>query len=239
MDDMRVLLEKGLDELGLAYNEELIEKFLLFENLLITENEKMNLTAIKDTLGIATRHFLDSVTPLCFNLIKDGDSVIDVGAGAGFPAAPLALMLPNSSFTMVDSVNKKVGFLNMLISTLNLKNTCAVWDRAEIAAHNEIYREQFDIVVARGLAHLSPLLEYTVPFLKVGGRVIAFKGESAVREVSEAKKALAELGAEVTDIKEIHIPHTDKIHSLILIDKIKQTNLKYPRNAGIPTKKPL
>lgn len=209
-----------------------MDKFEKYEQMLIETNKKFNLTSIDDPDQIRIKHFEDSLTIKSY--INDGMKVLDIGSGAGFPGIPLRIE-KNFDLTLIDSVNKKVNFMNQVIDELNLKNTRAVHVRAEDYAKD--HREEFDIVVSRAVANLSTLSEYALPFLKVGGIFIAMKGPKAEEEYEDAQNALKILGGELINIDSLDLYGNTRKN--ILIKKVRSTKKKYPRDKNLPKKKPL
>jgi len=228
----REILETGLKNSGLLYNEEKVKKFEVFSNLLVEWNEKMNLTAVTDPDGISIKHFLDSVVPLSVLDISENAKVIDVGTGAGFPGVPLKIMREDLDFTFMDSLNKRINFLNEVSSSLGFKKVEFVHARAEEAGRNKAYREKFDVAVSRAVANLKVLSEYCVPFVKVGGIFAAFKQFEVEEEIDDAKAMIGSLGAKIADIKEVKIPCSDIVRKIILIEKVKETPGQFPRRAN-------
>lgn len=209
-----------------------MDKFEKYEQMLIETNKKFNLTSIDDPEEIRIKHFEDSLTIKSY--INDGMKVLDIGSGAGFPGIPLRIE-KNFDLTLIDSVNKKVNFMNQVIDELDLKNTRAVHVRAEDYAKD--HREEFDMVVSRAVANLSTLSEYALPFLKVGGIFIAMKGPKAEEEYEDAKNALKILGGELINIDSLDLYGNTRKN--ILIKKVRSTKKKYPRDKNLPKKKPL
>ncbi|MDU2582681.1 MAG: 16S rRNA (guanine(527)-N(7))-methyltransferase RsmG [Anaerococcus hydrogenalis] len=209
-----------------------MDKFEKYEQMLIETNKKFNLTSIDDPDQIRIKHFEDSLTIKSY--INDGMKVLDIGSGAGFPGIPLRIE-KNFDLTLIDSVNKKVNFMNQVIDQLDLKNTRAVHVRAEDYAKD--HREEFDMVVSRAVANLSTLSEYALPFLKVGGIFIAMKGPKAEEEYEDAKNALKILGGELINIDSMDLHGNTRKN--ILIKKVRSTKKKYPRDKNLPKKKPL
>ena len=230
-------MENQLSELGLKFSMKQINKYLEYMNLLIEENKNMNLTAITQPEEVLTKHFIDSLTILKY--CKEGESIIDVGTGAGFPGIPLNLSNKNLNIMLIDSLNKRVQFLEKVIKELKLNNIKAIHTRAEDMAKQKEYREQFDIATSRAVASLNVLLEYLLPFVKVGGKCICMKGSNIKEEINSSKKALEILGGKIEKIEEITLPNTDMKRNIIIVKKVKGTPSKYPRKAGMPTKNPI
>ena len=213
------------------------EKFAVYMELLREWNEKINLTAITDEEGILVKHFFDSCSISEF--VDNNSKIIDVGTGAGFPGLPLKIVNDTLNLTLVDSLNKRINFLNEVKNKLGLKNFETVHGRAEDVGIDNKYREKYDFAVSRAVAELRILVEYLLPLVKVGGKVIAMKGPNIDEEVENAKKAVKLLGGEIERIKSFRLGNTDNERTVIIIKKIKNTESKYPRKAGIPRKNPL
>ena len=228
--------EKSTD-LGVRFLVEQTEQFFEYMNLLIEWNKKMNLTAITDPEEIILKHFIDSITIL--KDIEDNSKVVDVGTGAGFPGIPLSIMNPTLKITLVDSLNKRLIFLQEVVNKLNLKNVEIVHARAEEFGQNKKYRESFDISTSRAVANLATLSEYLIPLVKVGGKVISMKAAGAHEEINEAKKAIEVLGGTIEKIDEFVLPQSDIGRTVIIIKKDKNTPNKYPRKSGTPSKEPI
>ena len=226
-----------LKEFNIEINEEQIKSFEKYMNLLLEWNEKINLTAITQPDEVKLKHFVDSLTVLKY--INDDDKVIDIGTGAGFPGIPLKIMKENTKITLLDSLNKRINFLNIVIETLNLRNIQAIHGRAEEIARNKLYREKYDVAVSRAVANLSTLTEYMLPFVKVGGKCICMKGANVNEELERAQNAIKELGGEIKRVDNFYLSDNDNERNIIVIKKIKETNPKYPRKAGTPSKEPL
>ena len=225
------------------------EQSSMFEDyyrMLISWNEKMNLTAITDRDEVYVKHFLDSLS-FCMALPVTGNeeytkgyfTLIDVGTGAGFPGIPLKILYPDCKVTLMDSLNKRITFLDEVIRSLNLSNIDTIHSRAEDLGHNPSYRENYDFVVSRAVANLSSLSEYCLPFAKVGGYFISYKSEKASEELSLAKNAIFLCGGAVKEEVSFVLPDTDLKRTLVVIEKRQNTSRQYPRKAGLPTKKPL
>ena len=230
------LLEKA-STMGVRFSVEQMDKFYKYMNLLIEWNEKINLTAIIEPNEIILKHFIDSITIL--KDIKDGSIVVDVGTGAGFPGIPLSIMNPTLKITLVDSLNKRLIFLQEVIKELNLKNVELIHARAEEFGRNKKYREKFDIATSRAVANLATLSEYLLPLVKINGQAISMKAGNASQEIEEAQKAIKTLGGHINRIDEFYLPQTDIARTIIIIDKIKETPNQYPRKAGTPSKEPI
>lgn len=236
---MEKLLKDCFLKLNIPYNDDIIKAFLEYKNIIEIQNETMNLTAIKDDTDFIIKHFADSVSPISVFDFKEGSSIIDVGTGAGFPGIPLKIVRNDLSLTLLDSLNKRVNFLEDTVKKLGLHDVTCIHARAEDGGKDELLRESFDIATSRAVADLSVLLEYTLPFVKVGGYAVLLKGSRYKEETDNAKNALNVLGGEIENVFEINLPFTDIVHAVIIIKKIKETPAKYPRKAGAVTKKPL
>ncbi len=234
-------MKEYLKEIFLKYeiniNEEQCDKFVKYYSLLKEWNEKINLTAITEEKEVVIKHFLDSV--LIYKDLKDDESVIDIGAGAGFPGIPLKILFPNLKLTLCDSLNKRVNFLNIVCAELNLNNVQCVHARAEELAHKNNYRESFDVCVARAVARLNVLSEYCLPFVKTGGKFIAYKSVSVDEELLEAKNAITKLGGELLCVKTIQVEETNEVRKNVFIIKTKNCDKKYPRGQNKPRLNPI
>ncbi len=234
---MEQILKNGFTELGEELSQEKISALIKYAKLLQEWNEKINLTAITDDEGIATKHFLDSASALLTGKVKG--KVIDVGTGAGFPGLVLKTVKPQIELTLLDSLNKRINFLKEVSSELNLDGVEFVHGRAEDFGVNAKYREKFDTVVSRAVARLNVLAEWCLPFVKQGGYFLALKGPLADEELKEAERAIYVLGGEVEDVLEVKIPSTELSHRIIIIKKVRRTPPKYPRKPGIAVKSPI
>jgi 16S rRNA (guanine527-N7)-methyltransferase len=233
------MLKKGASIYGIELNEVQIEQFLKYKELLKEWNEKINLTAITDDFGIINKHFIDSISILKSGVIKEGMRIIDVGTGAGFPGIPLKIIMPSLNVVLLDSLNKRINYLNNVIRELELEGIEAIHGRAEDFARKKEYREQFDIATARAVANMTVLSEYCIPYVKISGYFIAMKGPSADEELREAKNAIGTLGGKFKEIVETEILGDEFKHKLIVVEKVNSTLEKYPRKAGQIEKKPI
>lgn len=229
---------KEAEKLGIKLPEDADLLFSKYTDLLLSYNEVMNLTAITDREEIKIKHYLDSVSPLAFSLIPDGAKVADVGSGAGFPGVPLKIAKRDIHLTAIDSLNKRLNFLETVKNELSLDDFDTVHLRAEEAGQNKELRESFDIATARAVANLSVLAEWCLPLVKVGGSFIALKGPSPEEEIDEAREAVSVLGGEIAEVFTVNLPGEIK-HSIVLIKKISQTPSKYPRKPGKASKQPI
>lgn len=232
------LFIKGSDLFGIKLSDEQIRSFEYYHRMLIEWNEKINLTAIVDEREVIIKHFIDSLSVLSF-LPKDTSSIIDVGTGAGFPGIPIKIVQSNIHVTLLDSLEKRVRFLNSVINEIGLTNINAVHGRAEDFGQDNAYREHYDVGIARAVSSLPVLCEYVMPFVRVGGYFIAMKGNNVKEEISEGQKAVSILGGEIEDVKNFTLPFDDIERNVILIKKIRHTPTKYPRKSGKPAKLPL
>ncbi len=227
--------EEMFKSFGLNLNEEMYRNFDFYAELLVSWNEKINLTAITDPFGITEKHFLDSLAVFKDDIIPKNSSVIDVGTGAGFPGIPMKIYRNDLKVTLLDSLNKRINFLTEVSNKLSLGMNC-IHSRAEDGAKKADLREKFDIATARAVAPLPILCEYCLPYVKIGGKFVALKGPN--EDVKDSFTAYRTLGAEISDVKEYELPCGDK-RRIIVYNKIKETPKKYPRNPSQIDKKPL
>lgn len=236
-----------LKKMAFQFNIELsdmqLEQFQTYYEMLVETNKVMNLTAITELDEVITKHFLDSLAlAQIYPEIRDDSksiSVLDLGTGAGFPGIPLKIAFPQLQIILMDSLNKRVKFLQSVINQLELCDIEAVHGRAEETARNKLYREQFDLCVSRAVANLSTLSEYCIPFVKVGGRFIPYKSAEIEKEVEEGKKAVQVMGGKLIEIRKLILPESDIERSFVVIDKKINTPKIYPRKAGTASKDPI
>lgn len=235
--DFNKKLNEKLKLININISEDEIENFKIYMELLLEWNEKINLTAITDENDILLKHFVDSLTIKKY--ISENEKIIDIGTGAGFPGIPLAIMNKYNEITLMDSLNKRIVFLNDVIDKLKLNNVKAIHSRAEELARNKNHREKYDVAVSRAVANLSTLVEYMLPFVRIGGKCICMKGPNIEEELKNAKKAIKELGGEIIKIENFKLPESDNERNIVIIKKIKETSSKYPRKPGTPSKEPI
>lgn len=237
IEEFECIFRKYLEGLNINLNREQIVKFYNYMNLLIEWNKRLNLTAITNPKDIILKHFVDSLTIAKY--IGEKAKVIDVGTGAGFPGIPLKIYRDDIEVTLLDSLNKRINFLNYVIEHLDLKKIKTIHGRAEEYAHQTDYREKFNISTSRAVANMATLSEYLIPYVKINGMVIAMKGADIDEEIKGAENAIKILGGKITNIEEFELPGTNARRSTICIKKIKETVSKFPRKAGTPAKEPL
>ena len=230
---------EALKEKGIVLTDTQIAQFRKYFELLVEWNEKMNLTAITDLEGVYLKHFYDSISASFYFDFTNVTTVCDVGAGAGFPSIPIKICFPHLHVTIVDSLNKRITFLNYLSEQLNLENVHFVHARAEEFGQNVKYREQFDVVTARAVARLSVLSELCIPLAKKGGYFVALKAAAGPDELKDAKKAIATLGVELKEEFSFVLPVEESERTLYVFGKVKNTPKKYPRKPGVPNKTPI
>lgn len=223
----------------LTFDTDKYDKFMLYKDLIQDWNNKINLTAITEDDEIVKKHFIDCIKCFRFEGIRTSASIIDVGTGAGFPGIPIKIMAQDKKVTLLDSLNKRVSFLNEVISSLNLDNIQAIHGRAEEMSRKNEFRERFDIAISRAVANMTVLAELCIPYVKIGGYFIAMKGPSVDEELSEAKNAIGTLGGKLEQVIKVEIEETDLQHNLVVIKKVRTTPQVYPRKASSISKKPL
>lgn len=232
----------GAQELGVSLTDQHLAAFETCYDALVTWNQRFNLTAITDWNGVLIRHFLDSLS--CLKAVpaadlEGGARVVDVGTGAGYPGIPLKIVCPGMRLTLLEATRKKVGFLEHLIGELGLEQVEAIHARSEQLGQDPMYREQYDWAIARAVAKMSTLAEYLLPLARVGGAVLAQKGEDATAEVHEADKAISALGGRVRQLVPVELRGLAETRYLVVVDKVAPSPEKYPRRPGMPKKRPL
>ena len=234
---MKDLLINGASQLNIELNKTKADRFMSFMDMLIETNKSLNLTAITEPEDVITKHFLDSLTACQF--IPEGASVIDVGCGAGFPGLPVKIAREDISLTLLDSLNKRLAFIESVLKANNITGARCVHARAEDGGRDKAHREKYDIALSRAVANMAVLCEYCLPYIKVGGLFLALKGPAAAEELKSAEKAIKTLGGEITQVAEVTVPFTDLLHKIVVVKKIKPCPGQYPRKAGTPSKKPI
>lgn len=236
---MENLLMDSLSKMDFAIDEEKINQLNKYYEMLVEKNKVMNLTAITEYDEVVIKHFVDSLAiTKVYNMIPV-NNVIDIGTGAGFPGMVLKIFYPDIQFTLLDSLNKRVGFLKEVAEELSLNKIDAVHGRAEDYARQANHRENYDLCVSRAVANLSTLAEYSLPFVKKGGYFVAYKAEDCLYEVKSAEKAISMLGGKIEDTVMYKIPNSDITRAFVIIKKVNNISNKYPRKAGLPAKEPL
>jgi len=225
--------------LGIARDEAQVAAFRKFHDTLLAENQYLNLTALSTTEGVQSKHFLDSLSGLPLLPDMPNLRVIDVGAGAGFPGIPLRIVRPDLHLTLLEATRKKTDFLRRLVEELSLSGVTVVWGRAEMVAHDPAHRERYDVALARAVAPLPTLLELLLPFCRLDGLCVAWKGPKGPDEAVAAERALGLLGGRLREVRPVHIPGDSGARFLIVVEKVGPTPDKYPRRPGMPAKRPL
>ena len=231
--------KKGLADLNITLSETQMNQFIQYYEMLVEKNKVMNLTSITEFDEVVEKHFLDSLSLV---LVRDMDvpgQILDLGTGAGFPGIPLKIAFPNIQITLMDSLNKRILFLNEVIDTLGLTGIEAVHGRAEEAARNKNHREKYNLCVSRAVANISTLSEYCLPFIEIGGQFISYKSGNIDEEIAQGKKGIFLLGGKVKEVYKFTVPDSELQRSFVIIDKEKKTPKAYPRKAGTPSKDPL
>ena len=228
-----------LEKIGITLNEQQKQQFDKYYEMLVEWNKVMNLTGITEYDEVNLKHFTDSLTIARTQEMQKVQSVIDIGTGAGFPGIPLKIAFPHLKVVLLDSLNKRIKFLDAVIEELGLENIGTIHGRAEDFAKKKEYRECFDLCVSRAVANLATLSEYCLPFVKVEGEFISYKSGDSDEEIRDAEFAVKVLGGKITDVDKFQLPGTDMGRSLVKIKKVKNTAGKYPRKAGLPSKEPL
>ncbi len=239
MDYNLSILENGCREYGISLDERQKQQFIRYYELLVEWNKVMNLTGITEFEEVLLKHFTDSLSIAKAVDLKEINSCIDVGTGAGFPGIPLKIAFPHLQVTLLDSLNKRLKFLDQVILELNLDGIETVHGRAEDGARKAQYREQYDLSVSRAVSRLASLCEYCMPYVREGGCFVSYKSGKAAEEIQEAGKAIQVLGGKLIKEENFCLPETDMERALVVIRKVKPTPKKYPRKAGMPTKEPI
>lgn len=236
---MSSLFDDKLEKLGIELTSVQQNQFLKYYELLVEWNKVMNLTGITEYEEVNEKHFIDSLSIVKAVDLQKISTVIDIGTGAGFPGIPLKIAFPHLQIVLLDSLNKRIKFLDAVIDELGLQEINTIHGRAEDFARQKEYREQFDLVVSRAVANLSSLSEYCLPYAKIGGIFLPYKSGEIDEELQSSMNAIKLLGGELRQVIKFELPGTEIKRSFVYIDKVKQTAKKYPRKAGMPTKEPL
>lgn len=231
--------EKDMIQLGIELSALQLDQFIRYYEMLVKWNEVMNLTAVTEYNKVLKKHFVDSASLVRAYNPKESENMIDIGTGAGFPGLVLKIVFPKMRITLLDSLNKRIQFLNAVTEELNLQGISVLHGRAEDFARKEQMRENFDLCVSRAVANLSTLSEYCIPFVKPGGKFVSYKSEKVLEEVAAAQNALKMLGGKIVKQVSFYLPDSDIYRNLVVIEKIKETPKKFPRKAGLPGKEPL
>ncbi|MBD7913094.1 MULTISPECIES: 16S rRNA (guanine(527)-N(7))-methyltransferase RsmG [Clostridium] len=233
------LMKEASQDVGMSLSEVQYEKFIKYMQLVQEWNKKINLTAIIDDEQFIKKHFIDCIKAFKSDKLKNARNLIDVGTGAGFPGVPIAIMRDDIEVTLLDSLNKRINFLNLVVKELNLTNVVTIHSRAEDGARLKDLRENFDVATSRAVANMTVLSEFCLPYVKVNGYFVALKGPAIDEELKECRNALGVLGGKLEDVIELDIEGTDLKHNIVVVKKTKECPTSYPRKAGIITKKPL
>lgn len=239
MSNREAFLKEKMEKSEILLTDEQVNQFLQYYELLVSWNKVMNLTAITEYEDVVEKHFVDSLMSAKIVKYEDVNTVIDIGTGAGFPGIPLKIMYPHLKVTLLDSLNKRIKFLNEVIEKLKLDKIETIHGRAEDFAKKKEYREQYDLCVSRAVANLATLSEYCLPYVKVNGTFLPYKSGEIEQEMKESENAVKILGGEIKEIYKFELPGTDIKRSMVVIEKKKVTAKKYPRKAGMPAKEPL
>lgn len=236
-NEFNKIIKDDLKKVNLTFNKQQISQLYEYMHILLEWNKNINLTRITNPQECIKKHFIDSLSVVKY--INKKDKIIDVGTGAGFPGVPIKIAMPDTDIVLLDTINKKIKFLDVVIKKLELKYIKTIHGRAEDYGRDNKYREKYDIAIARAVAPLNILIEYVIPFIKVGGMCLCMKGTNITNELQTSQKAMKLLGAEIIGIEEFLIPNTDIKRSILTLRKKEHTNKEYPRKAGIPKKYPL
>ena len=230
---------KGLEELQIELSDNQIQQFIRYYEMLVEKNKVMNLTGITEFQEVLVKHFLDSLACVKAVDMNKINKIMDIGTGAGFPGVPLKIAFPHLEACLLDSLKKRVNFLEETFALLKLEDITAIHGRAEEFAKNKVYREQYDLCVSRAVSNLATLSEYCLPYVKGGGHFISYKSGTVQEELQQAEKAVKILGGKIQDVVYFNLPDSEIQRSLVVIEKIKTTPGRYPRKAGTPLKEPL
>ena len=233
------VMEKACKKVGLTFDENKYNKFMKYKEMIQEWNEKINLTTITEDSEIVQKHFIDSINIFNFKFLKNSKNLIDVGSGAGFPGLPIKIVNSDIKVVLLDSLNKRVNFLNEVIKELDLKDIKTIHGRAEDFGKDKEYREKFDIATSRAVANMTVLSEFCMPYVKVGGYFLALKGPSIEQELKDSRNAIGTLGGKIQDIIKVDMEDSEMNHNLVVIKKMRATDMRYPRKAGMVTKKPI
>ena len=236
---MSKIFESKLNELGITLTDQQKQQFVKFYELLVEWNKVMNLTGITECEEVNEKHFVDSLSIVKAIDISKVETIIDVGTGAGFPGIPLKIAFPHLKVVLLDSLNKRIKFLDTVIDELGLVDIKTIHGRAEDFAKQSDYREQFDLCVSRAVANLATLSEYCIPYVKKGGLFVPYKSGEIEEEIDQSKKAVHVLGGTIEDVVKFRLPGTEIGRSFVIIRKLQNTARKYPRKAGLPSKEPI
>lgn len=237
--DFYNIMKTAADEVNIEFNEDMYNKFIKYMRLVQEWNQKINLTAITEDEDFIKKHFIDCIKAFKSPELKNSKTVIDVGTGAGFPGMPIAILREDIEVTLLDSLNKRINFLDLVVRELGLKNVTTIHSRAEDGARNKNLRESFDIATSRAVANMAVLSEFCLPYVKISGYFVALKGPAIEEELENSKKALSVLGGKLLRVDETIIEDTDLNHNIVVVEKIKECPKTYPRKAGTVTKKPI
>ena len=237
--DFYNIMKTAADEVNVQFDEQMYDRFIKYMRLVQEWNQKINLTAITEDEEFIKKHFIDCIKAFKSDELKNAKTIIDVGTGAGFPGMPIAILREDIEVTLLDSLNKRINFLNLVIKELGLKNVITIHSRAEDGARKKELREKFDVATSRAVANMAVLSEFCLPYVKVSGYFVALKGPAIEEELANSEKALDILGGKFLRVDETIIEGTDLNHNIVIVEKIKQCPKTYPRKAGIVAKKPI
>ena len=233
------LMKEASNEVGLELTEKQYNQFITYMRLLQEWNEKINLTAITEDEEVIKKHFIDCIKAFKSEAVKNAKTIIDVGTGAGFPGLPIAIMDPSIKVTLLDSLNKRINFLNTVVRSLDLNNVTTIHSRAEDGARQVELREKFDVAISRAVANMAVLSEFCIPYVKLNGYFVALKGPAIEEELKEGQKAIETLGGKLEKLVEVNIEESDLKHNIVEVKKVNKCSKTYPRKAGTINKKPI